>query len=121
MGHIQNKDCNMPSLLKGSNAALNSENDLNISLFWTDAADYDLSVYYRAKDGSSGLIYFGGHANTNERNNSSNPQLGSLTDFPFILLAGDDDIGDWDGDNEERLTRKSKPAVCIVGRFYARP
>ncbi len=94
----------MPSLLKGSSAALNSENDLNISLFWTDAADYDLSVYYRAKDGSSGLIYFGGHANTNERNNSSNPQLGSLTDFPFILLAGDDDIGDWDGDNEERLT-----------------
>ena len=94
----------MSPLLKGSSAFLNSGNSLSVSLCWTDHADYDISVYYRAKDGSSGLIYFGGHQNTNERNNSSMPSLGSLTEFPFILLAGDDDLGDWDGNNEERLS-----------------
>ena len=88
---------------KGSSAKLSSESSFDVSLCWTDFADYDLSVYYRAQDGSSGIIYFGGHQNTNGRENSSNTKLGSLEAFPFIKLAGDDNLGDWDGDNEEQL------------------
>ena len=93
----------MSTILKGSSVPLKTRCPLSVSLHWTDFADYDISVYYRAKDGSSGLIYFGGHQNTNGRNNSSKSELGSLSRFPFILLAGDDDLGDWDGENEERL------------------
>ena len=100
----KNKDFNMSSILKGSSAVLPIGHSLSVSLCWTDLTDYDFSVYYRAKDGSSGLIYFGGHLNTNEQNNSSPSGLGSLTAFPFILLAGDEGIGDWGGENAERLT-----------------
>lgn len=88
---------------KGAEAQLGGIKQFMVSLKWTTAADFDLAVYYAAKDGSNGLIYFGGHQNTNGRGNTAQPQLGNLNDFPFMQLSGDEGVGDAGGDNEETM------------------
>jgi uncharacterized protein involved in tellurium resistance len=88
---------------KGQEANIGGIKQFMVSLKWTIEADFDLAVYYKAKDGSNGLIYFGGHQNTGNRGNTSKPQLGDLNAFPFIELSGDEGVGDTGGDNEETM------------------
>jgi uncharacterized protein involved in tellurium resistance len=88
---------------KGAEAQLGGIKQFMVSLKWTTEADFDLAVYYLAKDGSNGLIYFGGHQNTGGRGNTTQPALGSLNEFPFMQLSGDEGVGDSGGDNEETM------------------
>ena len=88
---------------KGTSAQLGGIKQFMVSLKWTVAADFDLAVYYSAKDGSKGLIYFGGHQNTTGRGDTKSPQLGNLNEFPFIQLSGDEGVGDTGGENEETM------------------
>jgi tellurite resistance protein TerA len=88
---------------KNSEVQLDAVKQVIISLKWTSAEDYDIAAYYTAKDGSSGLLYFGGHQNTGGRGNTSQPQIGNLNEFPFMQLDGDEGIGDYGGDNEETM------------------
>ena len=74
-----------------------------IFLFTGQTLQTTISAFTIVHKMGSGLIYFGGHQNTSRRENSSHSNMGSLEAFPFIKLSGDDNIGDWDGDNEEQL------------------
>jgi tellurite resistance protein TerA len=88
---------------KGQEAQLGSIKQFMVSLKWSTAADFDLAALYRAKDKSTGLIYFGGHQNTSGRGDTKSPQLGNLNDFPYVQLSGDEGVGDKGGDNEETM------------------
>lgn len=88
---------------KGQEASIGGMKQFMVSLKWTTATDFDLAVYYQAKDASTGLIYFGGHTNTAGRGNTTDPKLGDLNAFPFIELSGDEGVGDSAGDNEETM------------------
>lgn len=99
---------------KGQQASLGGIKQFMVSLKWTTAADFDLAVYYQAKDSSNGLIYFGGHSNTAGRGNTQQPQLGNLNEFPFIQLSGDEGVGDTGGDNEETMRVMSLDEMTSV-------
>jgi tellurite resistance protein TerA len=88
---------------KGASANLGGIKQFMVSLKWTTQTDFDLAVFYRAKDSSTGLVYFGGHSNTNGRGNTPKPQLGNLNDFPFMELSGDEGVGDSGDDNSEEM------------------
>jgi tellurite resistance protein TerA len=106
---------------KGASAQLGGIKQFMVSLKWTTAADFDLAVYYAAKDGSNGLIYFGGHKNTNGRGDSSAPALGNLNEFPFMQLSGDEGVGDTGGDNEETMrvmSLEEMDSVWVVAWDY---
>lgn len=74
---------------KGEAAQLGGMKQFLVSLKWTTAADFDLAAAYETKDGKLGLVYFG--------------ELGSLNEFPFMQLSGDEGVGDAGGDNEETM------------------
>lgn len=74
---------------KGQEAQLGSIQQFMVTLKWTSAADFDLAAAYETKDGKHGLVYFG--------------ELGSLNDFPYIQLSGDEGVGDTGGDNQEDM------------------
>lgn len=99
---------------KGQSAQLGGIKQFMVSLKWTSAADFDLAVYYKAKDSSTGLIYFGGHQNTAGRGNTTKPILGNLNDFPFIQLSGDEGVGDSGGENEETMRVVSLDEMASV-------
>lgn len=74
---------------KGQEAQLGSIKQFMVTLKWTTAADFDLAAAYEAKDGKTGLVYFG--------------EKGNLNDSPFMQLSGDAGVGDTGGDNKEEM------------------
>lgn len=74
---------------KGEEAQLGSIKQFMVTLKWTIAADFDLAAAYEAKDGQTGLVYFG--------------EKGNLNGFPFMQLSGDEGVGDSGGDNQEDM------------------
>jgi len=74
---------------KGQEAQLGGMKQFMVTLKWTSAADFDLAAVYESKDGKLGMVYFG--------------ELGSLNEFPFMQLSGDEGVGDTGGDNQEEM------------------
>ncbi|MCL0036239.1 hypothetical protein M1N47_02270 [Dehalococcoidia bacterium] len=74
---------------KGQEAQLGGIKQFMVTLKWTTAADFDLAAAYEAKDGRTGLVYFG--------------EMGNLNEFPFMQLSGDEGVGDTGGDNKEEM------------------
>ena len=74
---------------KGQEAQLGGIKRFMVTLKWTTAADFDLAAAYEAKDGRTGLVYFG--------------EMGNLNEFPFMQLSGDEGVGDTGGDNKEEM------------------
>jgi len=99
----------MDLIQKGAAKLIEAFKQLMIIMSWTSEADFDLCGLYKAKDGSQGLVYFGGHQNTKGRNNQTvNPDdedspRGFIDQFPFIQLSGDAGAGDTGGDNQETM------------------
>jgi tellurite resistance protein TerA len=73
---------------KGDEAFISIKH-LTIKMTWTTAADFDLAVVFRTKNGEKGIVYFG--------------DLGALDTFPYIRLSKDEGVGDSAGNNEEIL------------------
>ncbi len=73
---------------KGSEAFIPLK-QLLVQMKWTTAADFDLAAAYESKDGKTGLVYFGDKGNMNE--------------FPYMMLSGDEGVGDSGGDNKEEM------------------
>lgn len=74
---------------KGQEAQLGGIKQFMVTLKWTTATDFDLAAAYEAKDGRTGLVYFG--------------EMGNLNEFPFMQLSGDEGVGDTGGDNKEEM------------------
>ncbi len=74
---------------KGQEAQLGGMKQFMVTLKWTSAADFDLAAVYESKAGKIGMVYFG--------------ELGSLNEFPFMQLSGDEGVGDSGGDNQEEM------------------
>lgn len=67
---------------------------LVVTLTWTANVDLDLMAFYKTKDGREGGVF---------SDNYPGGTLGSLKEFPFIKLSGDQGVGGTGGDNEEIL------------------
>jgi tellurite resistance protein TerA len=79
----------MDLVQKGSAANVGFFKQLLVTMKWTDAADFDLSAVWEAKDGTRGIVYFG--------------DLGDMNAFPHMALDGDEGVNDTGGDNQEQL------------------
>lgn len=79
---------------KGANAAIGAFKHLKVSLIWTSPVDLDLMAFYKTKDGKVGGVY---------SDNYADGSFGSLNQFPFIQLSGDEGVGAVGGDNREEL------------------
>lgn len=94
---------------KGSEAFI-AVKQLMVTLKWSANVDLDLMAFYRAKDGRSGGVI---------SDNYPGGSLGSLNEFPYIQLSGDEGVGATGGDNEEilRITRLDDLAelyICTI-------
>ncbi len=65
---------------------------LMINLNWTAKVDMDLMAFYRTKDGQAGAVF---------SDRYPGGTLGSLGNFPFIELSGDEGIGMSLDENDE--------------------
>ena len=74
---------------KGQEAQLGGIKQFMVSLKWTTAADFDLAAAFENKKGEKSMVYFG--------------ELGSLNEYPYMQLSGDEGVGDTGGDNEETM------------------
>lgn len=81
-------------LKKKGEAAYISLKQLVVTLKWTAEVDLDLMAFYQTKDGKKGGVFSDNYPNGN---------LGSLNQFPYIQLSGDEGIGATGGDNQEVL------------------
>lgn len=82
------------TLKKKGEEAYISVKQLMVTLKWTASVDLDLMAFYKTKDGKDGGIF---------SDNYPGGTLGSLNEFPFIQLSGDEGVGATGGDNEEVL------------------
>lgn len=94
---------------KGEEANI-SVKQLMVSLKWTKDVDLDLMAFYKAKDGRTGAVF---------SDNYPGGTMGSLNEFPFIQLSGDEGVGAVGGDNEEilRITKLDELAelyICAI-------
>jgi tellurite resistance protein TerA len=83
---------------------------LIVTLRWTMNVDLDLMAFFKAKDGRTGGVF---------SDNYPGGSLGSLNDFPFIQLSGDEGVGDKGGENEEilriaRLDDLAEIYICTI-------
>ncbi len=76
-----------------------SSGRLMINLNWTAKVDMDLMAFYRTKDGQAGGIF---------SDRYPGGSLGSIDNFPFIELSGDEGIGISTDQNDE---------VIYIGRL----
>ena len=94
---------------KGEEAYI-SIKQLLVKLAWTASVDLDLMAFYEAKDGRTGGIISDNYPGGN---------LGSLNEFPYIQLSGDEGVGATGGDNEEvirisRLDDLDTVYICTI-------
>lgn len=82
------------TLKKKGEEAYVSVKQLMVTLKWTASVDLDLMAFYKTKDGKDGGVF---------SDNYPGGSLGSLNEFPFIQLSGDEGVGATGGDNEEVL------------------
>ncbi len=80
---------------------------LLVKLTWTASVDLDLMAFYQAKDGRTGGVV---------SDNYPGGSLGSLNEFPYIQLSGDEGVGATGGDNEEvlRISRLDELAIVYI-------
>jgi uncharacterized protein involved in tellurium resistance len=98
------------TLKKKGESAYISIKQLMVTLKWTANVDLDLMAFYRTKDNTTGAVF---------SDNYPGGTLGSLNDFPFIALSGDEGVGAKGGDNEEvlritRLDHISEVYICTL-------
>lgn len=91
---------------KGQEAYV-SVKQLMVTLKWTAKVDLDLMAFYQTKDGKEGGIF---------SDNYPGGELGSLNEFPFIQLSGDEGVGATGGDNQEvlRITKLDDFATVYI-------
>lgn len=91
---------------KGEEAFI-SIKQLMVKLTWSANVDLDLMAFYQAKDGRTGGVV---------SDNYPGGSLGSLNEFPYIQLSGDEGVGATGGDNEEviRITRLDDLALIYI-------
>ncbi|ELR98647.1 hypothetical protein [Gloeocapsa sp. PCC 73106] len=91
---------------KGEEAYI-SVKQLMVTLKWTANVDLDLMAFYQTKDGRDGGVF---------SDNFPGGNLGSLNEFPFIQLSGDEGVGAKGGDNEEvlRVTKLDDLAALYI-------
>jgi tellurite resistance protein TerA len=91
---------------KGEEAFI-SVKQLMVKLQWTANVDLDLMAFYESKDGRTGGVV---------SDNYPGGDLGSLNEFPYIQLSGDEGVGATGGDNEEvlRITRLDDLAQVYI-------
>ncbi len=84
-----------------------SVKQLMVTLKWTTAVDLDIMAFYKTKDGKEGGVF---------SDNYPGGSLGSLNNFPFIELSGDEGVGGTGGDNEEviRITKLDDMAELYI-------
>lgn len=95
------------TLKKKGEEAYVSLKQLMVNLKWSASVDLDLMAFYKAKDGTEGGVF---------SDNYSGGTLGSLNEFPFIQLSGDEGVGATGGDNEEvlRVTKLDDMAEVYI-------
>ncbi len=91
---------------KGEEAYI-SVKQLMVTLRWTASVDLDLMAFYEAKDGTKGGVF---------SDNFPGGNLGSLNQFPYIQLSGDEGVGATGGDNQEviRITKLDDLATVYI-------
>lgn len=91
---------------KGEEAYV-SVKQLIVTLKWTAEVDLDLMAFYQTKDGKEGGVF---------SDNYPGGDLGSLNQFPYIQLSGDEGVGATGGDNQEvlRVSRLDDLATLYV-------
>lgn len=91
---------------KGEEAYV-SVKQLMVTLKWTASVDLDLMAFYQTKDGREGGVF---------SDNFPGGELGSLNEFPYIQLSGDEGVGATGGDNEEvlRITKLDDLATLYI-------
>jgi len=77
-----------------SREGLLSSGRLMINLNWTAKVDMDLMAFYRTKDGQAGGIF---------SDRYPGGSLGSVDNFPYIELSGDEGVGISTDENDEVL------------------
>lgn len=86
---------------KNESAVISSNfSQLMVNLNWTTPIDFDLFAVYETKAGRLGIVYYG--------------DMGNLNQFPFMLLSGDEGVGDTGGDNQESLVISSLSEMKYV-------
>lgn len=80
---------------------------LMVLLKWTASVDLDLMAFYETKDGRKGGVF---------SDNYPGGSLGSLNEFPYIQLSGDQGVGATGGDNQEviRITKLDDIATVYI-------
>ena len=67
---------------KGETATFTFSGKLKVRMLWQSATDLDLCLFFKKKDGEAGGVF-------SDEYRRRRKDLGSLTEFPFILHMGD--------------------------------
>lgn len=94
-------------LNKKGDEAYVSVKQLMVTLGWTASVDLDLMAFYQTKDNKEGGVF---------SDNYPGGDLGTLNEFPYIQLSGDEGVGATGGDNQEvlRITKLDDMAAVYI-------
>ena len=97
---------------KGETATFTFSGKLKVRMLWQSATDLDLCLFFKKKDGEAGGVF-------SDQYRCRLKDLGSLTEFPFILHMGDKKDPAPGGEEVEQINVATladieKAYICVV-------
>jgi len=97
---------------KGETATFTFSGKLKVRMLWQSATDLDLCLFFKKKDGEAGGVFSAEYRRRRK-------DLGSLTEFPYILHMGDQKEPSPGGEEVEQINVATladieKAYICVV-------
>ena len=97
---------------KGETATFTFSGKLKVRMLWQSATDLDLCLFFKKKDGEVGGVF-------SDEYRRRRKDLGSLTEFPYILHMGDQKEPSPGGEEVEQINVATladieKAYICVV-------
>ena len=97
---------------KGETATFTFSGKLKVRMLWQSATDLDLCLFFKKKDGEAGGVF-------SDEYRRRRKDLGSLTEFPYILHMGDQKEPSPGGEEVEQINVATladieKAYICVV-------